>query len=128
MIWPKDEYYKQGLICADIRQLCALFSEVYLFLLSLIPHGFFAAVKKKSFFYGSEKKAMRGVLGTRLILVCFPPFRGREGALRPNIAASKEGKLKEKLESLGLALLCLALAAGNPMDTWSKLEGGHNAS
>ncbi len=33
-----------------------------------------------------------------------------------------EGKLKEILESVGLAILCLAMGKENPMDSWG--EGG----
>ena len=29
-----------------------------------------------------------------------------------------EGKVKEKLESVGLALFCLSLKYHNPMDSW----------
>ncbi len=38
------------------------------------------------------------------------------------MTAVMEGKLKEKLESVGLALLSLAMGKGNPMDSWG--EGG----
>lgn len=38
------------------------------------------------------------------------------------VSAVMEGKLKEKLESVGLALLCLAIDGGNPMDSWGKGE------
>lgn len=34
--------------------------------------------------------------------------------------AGMEGKTKEKLESMGLALLCLAFRAHNPMHSYSK--------
>ena len=33
------------------------------------------------------------------------------------------GKLKEKLESVGLAFLCLALGTQNPVESWGKGEG-----
>ena len=45
---------------------------------------------------------------------------GEGGASGPNITAIMEGKLKEKLESLGLALLCLALKTGNPIGNWGE--------
>ena len=37
----------------------------------------------------------------------------------PSLAAGVEGKLKEKLESVGLAMLCLSLSAANPVATIS---------
>ena len=36
------------------------------------------------------------------------------------IRAVAVGKIKEKLENLGLALLSLALICSNPMSTWGK--------
>lgn len=37
------------------------------------------------------------------------------------IRAVAVGKIKEKLENLGLALLSLALVYSNPMSTWGEL-------
>ena len=37
------------------------------------------------------------------------------------IRAVAVGKIKEKLENLGLALLCLALVYTNPLSTFGKL-------
>ncbi len=37
------------------------------------------------------------------------------------IRAVAVGKIKEKLENVGLALLSLALMHSNPMSTWGKL-------
>lgn len=37
------------------------------------------------------------------------------------IRAVAVGKIKEKLENIGLAMLSLALMYSNPMDTWRKL-------
>ncbi len=36
------------------------------------------------------------------------------------VTAVMEGKLKQNLESVGLALLCLAMGRGNPMASWGK--------
>ena len=33
-----------------------------------------------------------------------------------------EGKLKEKLENIGLSLLCLAMASSNLMSGWCELN------
>ena len=37
-----------------------------------------------------------------------------------SVAAVMSGKLKEKLLATSQSLLCLAMAYGNPMDSWCK--------
>jgi len=43
-----------------------------------------------------------------------------DGGSAPNVAAVMEGKLKEKLESLGIGFLCLAQAALNPCTAYGS--------
>ncbi|XP_052818302.1 uncharacterized protein LOC128244327 [Mya arenaria] len=53
----------------------------------------------------------------------FRKYCAGEGQESPNVAAVMEGKLKEKLESLGIGFLCLAQAAANPMESVSGMVG-----
>ena len=43
---------------------------------------------------------------------------GKSSSGPANIRAVAVGKIKEKLENVGLALLSLSLMSSNPMDTW----------
>ena len=51
-----------------------------------------------------------------------PPSLREKGVKSSSASTSAvmAGKLKEKLESVGLALLCLALNTPNPMESWSE--------
>ena len=47
-------------------------------------------------------------------------YRFSDGEQHDGLAASIEGKLKEKLETIGLAMLCLALSTKNPITAKSE--------
>ena len=49
-------------------------------------------------------------------------FGREEVNTESSVLAGMEGKTKEKLESMGLALLCLALRTDNPMHSYSMWQ------
>ena len=50
---------------------------------------------------------------------------GKDGTptTTPSVAvqANMQGKTKEKLENVGLSLVCLGMANTNPLNTWGEL-------
>ncbi len=47
-------------------------------------------------------------------------YAGSEATPSPGLRANMEGKTKEKLENIGLSLLCVAMTSQNPLDNWCK--------
>lgn len=60
-----------------------------------------------------------------LTSVCYRKYND-EASSSPNIAACMEGKLKEKLESVGIAALCLCQGSANPAQSICKYCSDHD--
>ena len=68
------------------------------------------------------------ILHSRIIIVQYKSlphcrYGVKSGGKSPgpaNIRAVAVGKIKEKLENVGLALLSLSMMYSNPMDTWGE--------
>ena len=60
-----------------------------------------------------------------LLIDIFRKYGDQQLSDSTNIAAVMEGKLKEKLESLGIAGLCLSQASRAPIETTCKYAHNH---
>ena len=60
-----------------------------------------------------------------LLIDVFRKYGDQQLSDSTNIAAVMEGKLKEKLESLGIAGLCLSQASRVPIETACKYAHNH---